>query len=149
MNKADMFLRFNFDLNSKNEAFVCRGEVVKMQANTVNQVLKSLVMAEIKAGFIESFSFNLKGNKMGVKGSAIMLYKRLDVMIYKQKNGFGHFKKRKFLSFIANSFVIKNSNPLRKKNVRIAKIDYQRVPNKAFFYTIWKSLVDGIYGSVI
>ena len=149
MNKADMFLKFNFDLNSNNESFICQGEVVKMQANAVNQVLKSLVMAEIKAGFIESFSFNLKGNKMGVKGSSIMLYKGLDVMIYKQKNGFGHFKKRKFLSFIANSFMIKNSNPIREKPVRIAKINYTRVPNKAFFYTIWKSLVDGIYGSVI
>ena len=120
-----------------------------MQANAVNQVLKSLVMAEIKAGFIESFSFNLKGNKLGIKGSSIMLYEGLDVMIYKQKNGFGHFKKRKFLSFIANSFMIKNSNPDQNKPVRIAKINYTRVPNKAFFYTIWKSLVEGIYGSVI
>jgi hypothetical protein len=149
MNKADIFLTFNFDLNTPNEDFLCKGRVVKMQANAVNQVLKSLVMSEIKTGYIKEFSFDLKGNKFKIKGSAKMLYNDLDVMIYRQLEKTGAFKKRKFLSFIANSFMIKNSNPIRNKPVRIAKIDYKRVPNKAFFYTIWKSLVVGIYGSVI
>jgi len=149
MNQADMFLNFSFDLNAKNEDFTCQGGVINMQAKAVNQVLKSLVMAEIKEGFVEKFSFNMKGNKFGLRGSSTMIYNGLEVDIYKQLNKAGIFKKRKFLSFIANQFVIKNSNPIPKKPIRVAKINYMRVPSKAFFYTIWKGLVDGIYGSVI
>ncbi len=149
MNQADMFLKFNFDLNAKNEDFTCQGGVVNMQAKVVNQVLKSLEMAEIKEGFVQKFSFNMKGNQFGLKGTSTMFYSNLEVNIYKQSKETGTFKKRKLLTFIANQFMINNSNPIPKKPVRIAKINYKREPSKAFFYTIWKGLVDGIYGSVI
>jgi hypothetical protein len=120
-----------------------------MNANVVNQVLEALVMAKAETGFIEKFFFKMQGDKFGLKGSAVMIYRDLSVMIFKNPKEHGVFKKRKVLSFIANSFIIKHSNPIRKKPIRVAQIKYKRVPEKAFFYTLWKGLVEGIKGSVL
>lgn len=149
MNKADMFLKFNFNLASSKAAFSASGAVANMNANVVNQVLEALVMAKAETGFIEKFFFKMQGDKFGLKGSAVMIYRDLSVMIFKNPKEHGAFKKRKVLSFIANSFIIKHSNPIRKKPIRVAQINYKRVPEKAFFYTLWKGLVEGIKGSVL
>lgn len=149
MNKANVNINFNFNVAAPKGDFTCSGKVLNMAIANVNQVTEALVMAKAKEGFISYFAFEMKGNKFGLTGSTTMLYKDLNVMIYKFPPKKGIFKKRKLLSFIANTFVIKESNPIRKKPARIAKINYRRLPNKPFFYTLWKGLLEGIKGSVI
>lgn len=149
MNKAKVNINFNFNVAAPKGDFSCNGKVINMAIANVNQVTEALVMAKAKEGFITYFAFEMKGNKFGVTGSTTMLYQDLNVMIYKFPPKKGIFKKRKLLSFIANTFVIKESNPIRKKPVRIATINYRRLPNKPFFYTLWKGLLEGIKGSVI
>jgi hypothetical protein len=149
MNKADMYLKFNFNVAAPKGDFTCSGKVYNMRMDCVNHVIKSLAMAKADDGFVNEFSFNLKGNKYGLKGSSVLMYRDLKVSFFKNKDDDKTLKKRKFLSFIANTFVVKDSNPTRKKPVRVAMINYTRVPEKAFFYTMWKALVEGLKGSVM
>lgn len=149
MNKADMYLKFNFNVAAPKGDFTCSGKVYNMRMDCVNHVIKSLAMAKAEEGFVNEFSFDMKGNKFGLNGSSILMYKDLKVSFFKNKDDDKVLKKRKFLSFIANTFVVKDSNPTRKKPVRVAQINYRRVPEKAFFYTIWKGLVQGLKGSVM
>ncbi len=149
MNKADMYLKFNFNVAAPKGDFTCSGKVYNMRMDCVNHVIKSLAMAKADDGFVKEFSFNVKGNKYGLKGSSILRYTDLKVSFFKNKDDDKTLKKRKFLSFIANTFVIKDSNPTRKKPLRVAVINYRRVPEKAFFYTMWKALVEGLKGSVL
>lgn len=149
MNKADMYLKFNFNIAAPKGDFTCSGKVYNMRMDCVNHVIKSLAMAKAEEGFVNEFSFNMKGNKFGLNGSSILIYKDLKVSFYKNKEVDKTLKKRKFLSFIANTFVVKDSNPTRKKPIRVSVINYRRVPEKAFFYTIWKGLVQGLKGSVM
>jgi hypothetical protein len=149
MNKADMYLKFNFNIAAPKGDFTCSGKVYNMRMDCVNHVIKSLAMAKADDGYVNEFAFNLKGNKFGLTGSSILMYKDLKVSFFKNKDDDKTMKKRKFLSFIANTFVIKDSNPTRKKPVRVAMINYTRVPEKAFFYTMWKALVEGLKGSVM
>ncbi len=149
MNKADMYLKFNFNVAAPKGDFTCSGKVYNMRMDCVNHVIKSLAMAKAEEGFVNEFSFDMKGNKYGLNGSSILKYKDLKVSFFKNKDDDKVLKKRKFLSFIANTFVVKDSNPTRKKPVRVAQINYRRVPEKAFFYTLWKGLVQGLKGSVM
>lgn len=150
MNKADMYLKFNFNVAAPNGDFTCSGKVYNMRMDCVNHVVKSLAMAKADDGFVNEFSFKIKGDKYGLIGSSILVYKDLKVSFFKNKNDSDKtLKKRGFLSFIANTFVIKDSNPTRKKPLRVAQINYRRVPDKAFFYTMWKGLVQGLKGSVM
>ena len=149
MNKADMYLKFNFNIAAPKGDFTSSGKVYNMRMDCVNHVIKSLAMARADEGFVNEFSFNIKGDKYGLKGTSILMYKDLKVSFFKTKDDDKKLKKRKFLSFIANTFVVKDSNPTRKKPLRIAVINYRRVPEKAFFYTMWKGLVEGLKGSVM
>ena len=147
MNKADMYLKFNFNIAAPKGDFTCSGKVYNMRMDCVNHVIKSLAMAKADEGFVNEFAFDMKGNKFGLNGTSTLMYQDLKVSFFKNKEEDKTLKKRKFLSFIAN-MVVKNSNPTRKKPVRVAIINYRRVPEKAFFYTLWKGLVEGIKGSV-
>jgi hypothetical protein len=149
MNKADMYLKFNFNIDAPKGDFTVSGKVYNMRMDCVNHVIKSLAMAKADDGFVKMFSFDMKGNKYGLNGSSTLVYNDLKVSFFKNKDDDKTLKKRKFLSFIANTFVIKDSNPIRKKPVRVAMINYRRVPEKAFFYTLWKGLVEGLKGSVM
>ena len=148
MNKADMYLKFNFNVAAPKGDFTCSGKVFNMRMDCVNHVIKSLAMAQAEEGFVNEFSFNMKGNKFGLKGTSTLMYQDLKVSFFKNKVEDKTLKKRKFLSFIAN-MVVKNSNPIRKKPIRVTVINYRRIPEKAFFYTLWKALVEGIKGSVM
>ena len=148
MNKADMYLKFNFNIAAPKGDFTCSGKVYNMRMDCVNHVIKSLAMAKADEGFVNEFAFDMKGNKFGLNGTSTLIYQDLKVSFFKNKEENKTLKKRKFLSFIAN-MVVKNSNPTRKKPVRVAIINYRRVPEKAFFYTLWKGLVEGIKGSVM
>jgi hypothetical protein len=90
----------------------------------------------------------MKGNKFGISGKSILEYKNLKVTIFKNKEN-KPMKERKFLSFLANTFVVKDANPAGKKPIRVGVINYRRLPEKPFFYTLWKSLLEGLKGSVV
>ena len=149
MNKGNMSLKFNFDIAAPNGDFTCSGKVVDLKMSELNHVIKSLAMAKAEDGFVEQFSFNMKGNKYGLNGSSTLIYKDLNVTFLKNTKKDKSLKNRKFFSFIANAFVIKNSNPIRNKPIRISKINYRRVPLKPFFGTLWAGLLQGMKGAIM
>jgi hypothetical protein len=148
MNKAAITLKFNFNMTAPKSDFVFSGNVKKMQITDLNQVTASLGFAKAEKGFLNDFTCNLKGDKYGLKGSATMLYQDLNITLLKKGDEPG-LKKRKLLSFFANEFVIKDSNPIGKQPVRVTPIQYERIPTKPFFYTLWKGILSGITKSVM
>ena len=148
MNKAAITLKFDFDMMAPKSDFVFIGNVKKMEIPHLNQVTSSLGFARAEKGTLNEFTCNLKGDKYGLKGSATMLYQDLNITILKKGDEPG-LKKRKLLSFFANEFVIKDGNPLGKQPVRVSNIQYERIPTKPFFYTLWKGILSGITKSVM
>ena len=148
MNKAAITLKFDFDMMAPKSDFLFMGNVKKMEIPHLNQVTSSLGFARAEKGTLNEFTCNLKGDKYGLKGSATMLYQDLNITILKKGDEPG-LKKRKLLSFFANEFVIKDSNPIGKQPVRVSAIQYQRIPTKPFFFTLWKGILSGITKSVM
>lgn len=148
MNKAAITLNFDFNLLALKGDFLFNGKVKKMEIAHLNQVTASLGFAKAEKGILNEFTCNIKGDKYALKGSATMLYQDLNITILKKGEETG-LKKRKLLSFFANTFVIKDSNPIGKQPVRVSTIQYQRIPTKPFFYTLWKGILVGITKSVM
>ena len=148
MNKAPIKLHFNFDLLAPKGDFLFTGSVTKMHLPDLNQVTESLGFAKAEKGFLTDYTCHIKGDRYALNGSATMLYQDLNITILKKGEEKG-LKKRKLLSFFANAFVIKDSNPIGKQPVRVATIKYQRIPTKPFFYTLWKSILSSITKSVM
>jgi hypothetical protein len=148
MNKAVITLKFNFNMMAPKSDFIFVGNVKKMQITDLNQVTASLGFAKAEKGTLNEFTCNLKGDKYGLKGSATMLYQDLNITLLKKGDEPG-LKKKKLLSFLANEFVIKDGNPIGKKPVRVSTIQYERIPTKPFFFTLWKGILSGITNSVM
>jgi hypothetical protein len=148
MNKAAITLKFDFNMMAPKSDFLFMGNVKKMEIPHLNQVTSSLGFARAEKGTLNEFTCNLKGDKYGLKGSATMLYQDLNITLLKKGDEPG-LKKRKLLSFFANEFVIKDSNPIGKQPVRVTPIQYERIPTKPFFYTLWKGILSGITKSVM
>ncbi len=148
MNKAEITLRFDFDMMAPKSDFLFVGNVKKMEISHLNQITSSLGFARAEKGTLNEFTCNLKGDKYGLKGSATMLYQDLNITLLKKGDEPG-LKKKKLLSFLANQFVIKDANPIGKKPIRIITIEYERIPTKPFFYTLWKGILSGITKSVM
>jgi hypothetical protein len=148
MNKAAISLKFDFNMMAPKSDFLFIGNVKKMEIPYLNQVTSSLGFARAEKGILNEFTCNLKGDKYGLKGYATMLYQDLNITLLKKGDEPG-LKKRKLLSFFANEFVIKDSNPIGKQPVRVSAIQYERIPTKPFFYTLWKGILSGITKSVM
>lgn len=148
MNKAPITLHFNFDLLATKGDFLFTGNVGKMQMPALNQVTESLGFAKAEKGFLTDYTCHIKGDRYALNGSATLLYQDLNITILKKGEEKG-LKKRKLLSFFANAFVIKDSNPTQKQPVRVAVINYKRIPEKPFFFTLWKGILLSITKSVM
>jgi hypothetical protein len=148
MNKAAIILHFDFNLSAPKGDFLFNGQVKRMEIAHLNQVTASLGLVKAEKGVLNEFSCNIRGDRYALNGSATMLYEDLNVTILKKSKQTG-LKKRKLFSFFANTFVIKNSNPLGKQSVRVSTIRYVRIPTKPFFFTLWKGILLGITKSVM
>lgn len=149
MKKNPVNLAFTFNLKDPNGAFRCKGEVKSMPFSDLNQVTYALAKAKLESGVLDRFSFDLQGNKFGLNGPITLLYHDLKVNLWKEQQDTKLMKKMKFLSFLANNSVLKSSNPFKRKPAKTVIADYQRDPQKGFFSVLWRTLLEGIKGTVI
>lgn len=149
MKKNPVNLTFNFNLRDPKGAFRCKGKVSSMPLSDINQITNALAKAKVDSGILDSFSFNLQGDKYGLRGPVTFLYHDLKVSLMKEQENTKVMKIKRLLSFFANKSVLKRSNPIRNKPAKTVTVNYQRNPQKGFFTTVWLALVEGIRGTVM
>lgn len=149
MKKNPVNLTFNFNLKDQKGAFRCKGEVSPMPLSDLNQITNALAKAKVDSGILDSFSFNLQGDKFGLRGPVTFLYHDLKVSLFKEQENTKVMKIKRLLSFFANKSVLKRSNPLRNKPAKTVAVNFQRNPQKGFFTTVWHTLIEGIKGTVM
>ncbi len=142
-------LVFSFNLKDPKGAFRCKGEVSPMPLSDLNQITNALAKAKVDSGILDSFSFNLQGDKFGLRGPVTFLYHDLKVILLKEQENTKVMKIKRFLSFFANRSVLRGSNPTRNKPAKTVTVNYRRNPQKGFFTTLWRALAEGIRGTVI
>lgn len=123
--------------------FLINGSATGFDATKLNDLLKPMALAVIESGTINKVDFNYQCNNYGSDGTLVLLYDNLKLTLLKKNKDEIVLKKKVLASVVAN-LLIKNANPLRKQEIRKAKLHYKRDPNRTFFNLIWKSILKGI-----
>lgn len=145
---AQLNVKIDFNLLSKNGAFTYSGNIGPMDMKALNPLSKSLGLVKIDQGTVQKADFNIRGNLQGSSGTMRFYYKDLKVTLLKEDDEGGPAKKKGLLSFLANTIVIIDANPSKNEAVRTANIKFERTPAASFFNLLWKSVFVGIRETV-
>jgi hypothetical protein len=109
----------------------------------LNPVIYPVIGIKFEDGILDGVNFNFTGNSIKATGELTMLYRDLELEIYRKDKS-----ENKKISWVANTF-IKKSNPSKRGRTVVAKIDFKRVKYKEFDNYLWKSIQSGIVNSLI
>jgi hypothetical protein len=143
LNKIPLYTKWTFYLGHPDGRFDIEGTMGKAEAKAFNILAEPLGPARLEEGTVNSMKFNLAGTNYQMNGTLQLLYDDLKVSLLEKDKGSNTLDKKGLTSFLAN-IKIKNSNPVKNKEVRIARINYKRDTNKSIFNMAWKSLFEGV-----
>lgn len=141
--KTKLQIDINLNMEDKDGEFNYKGSLARSNGKIYNELLEPMAMARIEDGTIQQVTFNVNANKYGSTAHVQMLYDNLKVNLL-GKDG-NVLKKKGILSFLANAFIVKNSNPRKKGEAPInADISYIHDEDRSFFNLMWKSIFMGM-----
>lgn len=108
-----------------------------------NSVIFKAISAKIDGGILNGMSWKAEGNSQKIHGDFTLLYKDLQVEVYKEDKS----KVMKTLSWIANA-VVPKSNPGNNGKVFVAAMEFERVKYKGIGNYLWKSIQSGLTNSL-
>lgn len=146
MGVAKLNVKIDFNLIAKNAAFHYKGTVGAFDLKALNAISKPLGQVEIESGKVTSTSFDVAANRSGANGTVSFFYKDLKIKMLGQTEE-GKEKKKGFLSFLANTILIKDDNIPGEKG-RTVKVSHERVAQASFFNLMWKTIFSGIRETV-
>lgn len=146
-NKATLNLDISMPYNSYANSYSFSGQVGSAKFSDFNSAIYPALGAKIKEGELESVRFNVYGNPQGTKGNMTMLYHGVKADFFKSKEK-NKGEKNKAISWITNT-VVAEQNPTPKGKVKVALIEFERIPHKGFGNLVWKSFMSGMMNTMI
>jgi len=143
-NKIKTSVTLNFNLTAANAAFTYKGTIGTFDMKLLNPLSRSLGLVEIETGTVQKATFDMKGTRTGASGLVHFYYNNLKVKLLKEGEDGAPMKKKGLLSFLANTLIVKDSNPTKSDPARTATVTFQRAPGASFFNLMWKSIFTGI-----
>lgn len=143
MNTGKLNVVFTFDMLDKRGGHTYKGTLGPMNGQPLNRILTPLLNAEVASANIKGISFDVKADDRRARGSLRFDYNnmRLNLLTDDQEGG---KSSKKIISFLANSFVINDSNPDANGKYHTGHINFVRPDNFSFFKALWQSLLQGI-----
>jgi hypothetical protein len=149
MNEGKLNASFLFDIaNAENGNFSLSATLEAMNGERLSKITEPLAMVKIKSLSIDKLQLKINGTNNYGKGDILFAYHNLSFDILKKGNE-GELKKRRLLSFIANTFVVKKANPSKvNEQPKHFYILHKHEPHRPFFNLIWKTIFAGIQKTV-
>ena len=143
LGNARLLVDLNLNMADKDGEFNYKGSLGPAKGKFYNQILEPMAMARIEDGDIKSIKFAVNANRYGSTADVVMLYDDLKASLL-GKDG-KVLKKKGLLSFLANTFIVKNSNPRKKGEPPVeANVNHAHSPERSFFNLMWKSVFAGL-----
>jgi len=133
-NVANLHVNWNFNVLNRNDDFNIQGVLQNLPADRVDKFIQPSFNVTTQGNFKE-LKFNYTGNNDLAKGDFAIDYSELHVTFLKKD---GH--KNKFLSFVGNLLVKKNTDDHFKRT----HVKYERNKDKSFFNLVWKTTAQGL-----
>ncbi len=138
---------FQFPVDSLNDYFAINGHVGKMDLTVINSMVTPLTNIDIESGIVQRMDFSISGNSKTAKTNMTFLYNDLKVKLLNPKKE--NRSKRKLLSGVVNTLVIKSSNPSGSKEPRkVAGVTNERNRFLSNFNYWWRSVREGMVYSL-
>lgn len=138
-----------FNLSDSNGDHWITGTLGKLDLLALNKVFEPLTAVSIRSGLLDQLHFNMRLNNDVSDGEVTFLYSNLKI----DKLDVDHLQNQDFdnsiKSLLANTFLIKKSNPSGRRDPRIGIIHFKRNKRKAIFDFWLKSVLDGMKSTVL
>jgi len=143
MDIGKLDVEFAFDMLDKRGAYTYKGLLGPMNGRPLNRIVIPLLNAEVANANIKRVSFDVSADDYRSRGSLRFDYNnmRLNLLTTEENGKKGSMK---VVSFLANSFIINDSNPDANGKYHTGRINYTRPHTYSFFKTVWQSLLQGI-----
>lgn len=137
---------FNFDVTKVETGdFTVDINLGPMNGNVINNASKTLGLFEVNSLSIKKLKAHIIANNNNARSSVLFVYDDLKITALKKDEDSEALKKKKFISFFANNFILNRSNEISEAQPEY--VSYKRNPQRSFFSLIWKSLLAGITGT--
>ncbi len=143
MGTGKMNVAFAFDMLDQRGAYTYKGQLGPMNGKPLNRIITPLLNAEVANANIKRVSFDVKADDYRSQGSLRFDYDNMRVNLLTVDEA-GQKGSMKVASFLANSFIINDSNPDANGKYHVGRINYARPHTYSFFKTLWQSLLQGI-----
>ncbi|WP_372774134.1 hypothetical protein [Mangrovibacterium sp.] len=140
MGASELKAGFKFDMNSPVNRFEAEGSLAPFDLTAMNPITENGASISVRSGQLNRFEFEFSGDSVAVNGKLRFAYEDLKISILAYKNG--NTKEAKFLSFLANSLMLKSKSP-RTRFLLPDDIRYYRDPNKSTLNYWWKAVFSG------
>lgn len=147
MGSGDLTVDFRFDLLDSLGTHTYTAELAAMDGTAFNRMLTPQLNVEVESAAIQGMRFEMKADDRGTGGTLQLDYDHLKVKFLKEDNDGGTSEKRVF-SFLANRFLLNDSNPDANGERHTGKIYIERPADFSFFKMIWRSVREGTKGCI-
>ncbi len=144
MGLGKLNVKIDFNLTDPNGAFSYSGNLDNFDLKNLNPLSKALGLIEIESGDVQHIDFKADGDLRSAKGSMNMLYSNLKIKLLSDNIDGEGTKEKGFLSFLANTILVKNENPQKGEAARKAIMTNNRINSASFFNLMWKTVFVGI-----
>ena len=149
MHRIAMNAAFNFDLAKyKTGQFTADIHMGALDNHTLNSLAEPLGMFSIRSGEMQSGTAHIVGNNYKTTGKLAIAYSDLHIDPLKKADENGRMKKKRASAFIANVFLIKNSNPKKGEDLRQPEYSVLRDHHGNFFNVIWETTLTGVLKTI-
>ncbi|HEV7622198.1 MAG TPA: hypothetical protein VGO09_10705 [Flavisolibacter sp.] len=150
MNRVPVSAMVHFDLSKyKTGAFSADLKMGGFDGTMLNPATESMGLFMIKRGTVNSAKAHIDADNYKGYTKVMFLYNDLHITpLKKDSSRADGFKKKSVLSFVANTFVIKDQNPSKLEKPRIGEGASKRNPHSTFFNFIWKTTMVGILKTI-
>ncbi len=135
-------LRFHQSYTEPLGGFLLTANLSAGDATIFNPVLIPLASAKLKSGYLDTMSMRATGNDYVATGDIKMLYHDFKISILLNGNEEKKTLKTRVISFIANTFLVKNKN-----TSKTTALFFERLRDRSLMNYIVKIFVSGVTSS--
>jgi len=144
MDKSPLQVKLVAPLTEENPTFTISGSLGRTHLRNFNTFLTRNAHMRIETGVIQKVYFNFDADARQASGEMRAFYGNLKVSLFKKE---GTSKKRKFVSFLANTIIHRN-NSNRDGKFRVGLISFEPEESMPFLGYVFKSLLSGVKSSI-
>jgi hypothetical protein len=146
---SKLAVKVEFNLANQNGEHWINGSLGKFNMTALNKVFEPITAVSIRSGKLDQLNFRIRLNNDVSDGKVTFLYSDLKIDKLNENDLNQHDFDNSIKSLLANTFIIKKSNPSGGRDARVGTIHFKRVKEKAIFDFWLKSVLDGMKSTVL